>query len=623
MSNKTSFLLLLFLSLSLFLHVNKALKEDASGLEPVVRKDERRQLVVTEYGEVSAIEIGDGARGQYHLQFISLDPNSLFLPVLLHADMVFYVHTGSGRLTWTDTLGEMRRVDLRRGDIYRLKSGSIFYVHSSLQPERLKLRIYAIFTNTDDDLYEPTIGAYSTIGNLLRSFDKEVLKAAFKVSEDLIRKITKGTQPPGIVHAEPTKETETNFWELDDLLLQVFRRGRGGMLCGDNKKKPYNIFDEKPDFENSNGWSLTVTKKNLHLLKGSNIGLFMVNLTKGSMMGPHWNPLATEISIVLRGEGMVRLVCSSTAKKSECNNMRFRVEEGDVFAVPKFHPMAQISFNNESFVFMGFSTTRRKINPQFLAGKSSVFQTLDKRVLALSFNVTNSTVIDQLMNQQPESVILECCNCAEEEQRLMEEKEAKKREEEKEREEEEKKREEKEREEEEARKREKEEAKREEEEAREEERKEEEKEREAEAKREKEEARKREEDAKWEQEEAKGEEEERRRRWEEERKKEAREEPMREKREREHKEEETWRREHTREREEDAKREQEEPTRKEEERRGQEEPERETTRKEREEVEEKKRRQEAAEWEEEEARREEEEEWGEALGNGEEQAMMI
>lgn len=96
MSNKASSLLLLFLSLALFLHVNKAFKEDASsGLEPLVRKNERRQLVVTEYGEVSAIEIGDGARGQYHLQFITLDPNSLFLPVLLHADMVFYVHTGA------------------------------------------------------------------------------------------------------------------------------------------------------------------------------------------------------------------------------------------------------------------------------------------------------------------------------------------------------------------------------------------------------------------------------------------------------------------------------------------------------------------------------------------------
>lgn len=98
----------------------------------------------------------------------------------------------------------------------------------------------------------------------------------------MIREITKGTEPPGIVHAEPTKETETNFLELDALLLQVFRRGRGGMLISDNKKKPYNIFDEKPDFENSNGWSLTVTKKKLHVLKGSNIGLFMVNLTEVS-----------------------------------------------------------------------------------------------------------------------------------------------------------------------------------------------------------------------------------------------------------------------------------------------------------------------------------------------------
>lgn len=54
------------------------------------------------------------------------------------------------------------------------------------------------------------------------------------------------------------------------------------MLFSDNKKKPYNIFDEKPDFENSKGWSLTVTKKRLHSLKGSNIGLFMVNLTEVS-----------------------------------------------------------------------------------------------------------------------------------------------------------------------------------------------------------------------------------------------------------------------------------------------------------------------------------------------------
>lgn len=87
-------LLLLFLSLPLLLHAG-AFSEDVSGVGCVVTKEERRSLVVTEYGEVSATEVSDGIRGLYHLQFITLEPNSLFLPVLLHADMVFYVHTGA------------------------------------------------------------------------------------------------------------------------------------------------------------------------------------------------------------------------------------------------------------------------------------------------------------------------------------------------------------------------------------------------------------------------------------------------------------------------------------------------------------------------------------------------
>lgn len=60
----------------------------------MVRRDERMVIAETEYGEISAVEIGFGRRGTYHLQFITLEPNSLFLPVLLHADMVLYVHTG-------------------------------------------------------------------------------------------------------------------------------------------------------------------------------------------------------------------------------------------------------------------------------------------------------------------------------------------------------------------------------------------------------------------------------------------------------------------------------------------------------------------------------------------------
>lgn len=64
------------------------------GLGPVVKRSERKSIISTENGQVSSLRVTDGTTGSYHLQFITLEPNSLFLPVVLHSDMVFYVHTG-------------------------------------------------------------------------------------------------------------------------------------------------------------------------------------------------------------------------------------------------------------------------------------------------------------------------------------------------------------------------------------------------------------------------------------------------------------------------------------------------------------------------------------------------
>lgn len=135
-------------------------------------------------------------------------------------------------------------------------------------------------------MQEPSIGAYSSISNLVRGFDNKVLQAAFKVPEDLIESITEGTKAPAIVHAVPTKET--TFWELEARFLKVFLGGKGGMAFNKKKKKTrtFNIIDADPDFENCNGRSLTVTKRNFHLLKDSSLGLFMVNLTKVSELCP-------------------------------------------------------------------------------------------------------------------------------------------------------------------------------------------------------------------------------------------------------------------------------------------------------------------------------------------------
>ncbi|XP_026457928.1 vicilin-like seed storage protein At2g18540 [Papaver somniferum] len=519
-------------------------------------KEERGTIAETEDGVISSVRISDGFNGTYHLQFITLEPNSLFLPVLLHADMVFYVHSGGGSMRWIDEENKKNHIDVEKGDIYRFPSGSVFYMRSNLESTREKLRVYSIFT--DSNIENPQslyIGAYSTINDLVRGFENKVLQTAFNVPEEVLDEITKASKPPAIVHLTTTTKDKHSEDELDwrsGIIESLVKRGSNSSSSssGDDysngkkkkKTKTVNLFKRKPDFSNCNGWSVALTNKDVSALKDSDMGIFMVNLTKGSMMGPHWNPRASEIAIVTHGQGMITVFCPSNANESGCKNMRFKVKEGDVFTVPRFHPMAQMAYNNDSLVFMGFNTNARQNHPQFLAGKSSVFRTLNKDILAMSFNVPN-TRMEQLLGSQVESIILECVSCAEEEEdRMREEEQRERREEEarerkkeeaKRREEEEKARE---RQEEEERKREEEETRRRREEARreEEEAKRREEERQAEeARRKEEQQRKQEEEAKRRQEEARREEEEAKR---EEEKRQERERKQREEQERQEKE---------------------------------------------------------------------------------------
>ncbi|KAI3754808.1 hypothetical protein L1987_54599 [Smallanthus sonchifolius] len=175
----------------------------------VVTQDQRRILVSTEFGEISTVKVGDGRDGLYDLQSITMEPNSLFIPVHLHSDMVFYVNSGS----------------------------------------------------------------------------------------------------------------EVHYRSLRAFLGLL----ENGMIMNKEKKdKAYNIIEAKHDFEICNGWSPIVSSKQMEALKDFDFGVDD---------GPHWNPVTVEIAVVL--SGMVHVVCPITVDEAECRNSRFRVEEGDVFVVPR------------------------------------------------------------------------------------------------------------------------------------------------------------------------------------------------------------------------------------------------------------------------------------------------
>ncbi|KAF7055112.1 hypothetical protein CFC21_062683 [Triticum aestivum] len=544
----------------------------------VVEKERRRVVAESEAGTVTATDVADAAGTVYRLQFITMDPGALFLPVQLHADAVFYVHSGRGKVTYIQEGGsETSSLEVQRGDVYNLEQGSILYIQSYPNATRERLRIYAIFTsnaiNCDDPsvpterFYHPTSEAYSSVSNLLRGFDVKILRQGFGVSGEVVEAIQSAKSPQLIIMYNPDQEKkEKSNWteEIFDALWgdesplnkkkKKDKHKKKDKKDDKSKSETFNFYSGKPDVKNCFGWSKTMTNKDLQNLKGSNIGMFMVNLTTGSMMGPHWNPKATEIAIVTQGSGIVQVVCPSTASGAggghghhdeggrgggdhghhdeggrrrgdhghhdeggrrggdhgqggvECKNSVFRVKEGDVFVVPRFHPMAQLSFNNGSFVFVGFSTHMGENNPQFLAGEHSVLQVIGKEIVALALGQKNTTAVEQLLSAKSGSTIMACISCAEELERKAEKEEQEGGKGEREREEEEE-RERKQREEEERKKREEEErARREEEERarREEERK----------KREEEEQRKREEEERKRREQE--EEEERRRREEEE-----------------------------------------------------------------------------------------------------------
>ncbi|VFQ85662.1 unnamed protein product [Cuscuta campestris] len=157
-ANLAALLLFLLILLSPNLPVSTAaaaleheVEEGSGGRRPfLVKKGERETTVSTEDGEVSTVRISDGiGNGRFHIESITLEPNALFLPVLLQSEMVFYVHTGSGNISWTEE-SETKQVEVEKGDIYRLEPGTVFYIESSYSE---KLRIYAFFANAENDLH--------------------------------------------------------------------------------------------------------------------------------------------------------------------------------------------------------------------------------------------------------------------------------------------------------------------------------------------------------------------------------------------------------------------------------------------------------------------------------------
>ncbi|KAB1227013.1 Vicilin-like antimicrobial peptides 2-2 [Morella rubra] len=408
---------------------------------------ESKPVMSTDAGEMRVVKSFRGmiADGPMHIGFITMEPKTLFIPQYLDSSLIIFIRRGEAKIgyIYRDELAER---PMKTGDLYRIPAGSTFYLVNTALGQRL--HVIASIDPSEGLGIGPFqsffIGGGTYPNSVLAGFGRQVLSNAFNVSEQLYqpadclllrskRDLDRANRGSHRIRAglsftsvwtkffemkeddrlqhlktlvnsqeEPEQEEEEQTWSwirfFNSMLgKEVNKRGDRG-----TRKAPdsYNLYTRRPDFRNKYGWSVALDESDYRPLKHSGIGVYLVNLTAGSMMAPHVNPTATEYGIVLSGSGSIRIVFpnGTTALNAE-------IAEGDVFWVPRYFPFCQIASRTGPLEFFGFTTSARRNRPQFLAGASSVLRTMLGPELAAGFGVDEET-LRRVLDAQREAVIL-------------------------------------------------------------------------------------------------------------------------------------------------------------------------------------------------------------------------
>ncbi|XP_049380553.1 vicilin-like seed storage protein At2g28490 [Solanum stenotomum] len=461
MGSYRKFLLILLLLVAISVGTSYEVGEEEKWGEGLFLLHDSKEIVRTDAGVMRVVSKGGFSGGgvsifqsPMHIGFITMEPNTLFIPQYLNAHLTLFVRRGETRIghIYKDDFTERR---LKEGDVYSIRAGSAFYLVNPAEGQRL--HIICSISNSD------TLGLYGFqsffIGggiyptSILSGFDTLTLSTAFNVSSEEVSEILTRQLSGAIVPLNTTQsstpsiwanflnleqhqrhdhlkrvvhlEEEASFeeedeereqqptWSLRKFMNNLFghegnkrKKGDEGRRGSGKGPDSYNLFDRKPDYKNDYGWSLALDQSEYSPLKHSDIGVYLVNLSAGAMMAPHINPTATEYGIVLRGSGSIQIVYPNGTLA-----MNAIVNEGDVFWVPRYFPFCQIASRTGPFEFFGFTTTARKNMPQFLVGQNSILQSMRGPEFAAAFGVSEER-LRKILDAQREAVIFPSASVA-------------------------------------------------------------------------------------------------------------------------------------------------------------------------------------------------------------------
>ncbi|PKU64877.1 Vicilin-like antimicrobial peptides 2-2 [Dendrobium catenatum] len=406
----------------------------------------------------------NGHPPRMHIGFVTMEPNTLMIPHYLDADLILFLLRGEAKIGWIHKddfvdrqlkPGDVLRIPagsafyvVNTGKEHRLQIvASIEPIGTDLIPDlftpfyigggeyplsvlagfdirtlaaAFHVRTFALYQTpvihavlaTPEEVGVLTLGR--TAGPIIFIHGNEAdylqqLNGAVKSAMETMKKTRRLAQDVnGKIEMEAKEEKKKGACTLTSILSPIFsgepstEMNEARRPVGDPVKAPdaYNIYDRDPDFRNDYGWSIEVNEHDYLPLKQSDISVFLVNLSAGSMMAPHVNPRATEYGVVVSGAGTVEVVYPNGT-----GAMKAKVKEGDVFWVPRFFPFSQVAASHGPMEILGFTTSARRNRPQFLVGKNSILRLMMGKELAAGFGVREEE-LRQVVMKQNNTVIL-------------------------------------------------------------------------------------------------------------------------------------------------------------------------------------------------------------------------
>uniref|UniRef100_A0A6V7QSQ7 Cupin type-1 domain-containing protein n=1 Tax=Ananas comosus var. bracteatus TaxID=296719 RepID=A0A6V7QSQ7_ANACO len=319
--------------------------EGEGGRRGLFMLGKAKKVVETAGGEVRVVSglRWKGDPNPMHIGFISMEPNTLFIPQYIDSDLVLFVKSGEAKVGWIYK-DKMVEKHLKKGDVNVISAGSAFYVVNTGEGQKLHV-ICSIDTSESigHGPYESFFvggGRYPT--SVLAGFDTRTLTAAFNISSEELAMLMRSQRSGPIIYmnSEQMDQSKKSYIDDDDddddnvdddeddgededgtaFSWRKMLGGGGGDRTRETERgrvrapHAYNLYAEKPSFENSYGWSIAIDEHDYAPLKHTGVGVYLVNLTAGSMMAPHLNPRPPSTASCSAAPARSRW-CSPTARR--------------------------------------------------------------------------------------------------------------------------------------------------------------------------------------------------------------------------------------------------------------------------------------------------------------------